>query len=111
MSTTVASAAKPSAAHLMGAPLQQLLAELHVDVEESSITNPGFTGAAIVAAGEVVVWLPPNRSDSQRDLMTRHLIADAFGVDGMPPLPEPYRTTEIMRITDDVNRAIREVQA
>lgn len=95
---------KPSVEHLMGAPLQLLIDELHVDVEESSITSPGFTGVVTSAYGEVIVWLPPNRSDSERDLMTRHLLGAAFRVDGMPPLPEPYRTTDL---TADVNRAHR----
>lgn len=95
----------PTVEHLMGAPLQQLVNELHVGIEESSITDPGFTGAAIVAHGEVIVWLPANRSESERELMTRHLIGDAFRVGGMPPLPEPYRTTEFTNITTDVNRS------
>ncbi|MCI3930203.1 hypothetical protein [Streptomyces sp. AN091965] len=98
---------KPSVDFVMDAPIQQLLDELHVELVESSITDPGYTGHAIVARGEVVVWLPPNRPEFERDCMTRYLIGDALRVDGLPPLPEQFKVTEFTNITGDVNDAIR----
>lgn len=98
---------KPSVDHLMDAPLEQLVEELHIVLVEASITEPGFTGYAVVARGEVVVALPPNRSEVEHDCMARYLIGDALRVDGLPPLPEPFQITDI---TADINQAC-EVQA
>jgi hypothetical protein len=92
---------KPSVDHLMDAPLQQLVEELHVTLDESSITEPGFTGYAYVTHGEVVVSLPPNRPEFEHDCMARYLIGTAFHVDGMPELPGPWAITDM---TADVNR-------
>ncbi|MWA08799.1 hypothetical protein [Streptomyces sp. BA2] len=84
----------PTTAHLLTAPLPDLLAELDVDPVESSITEPGFTGYVIRDAARLVLVLPPGRSEWERDLMTRHLLGSAFDVP-MPPLPGEYRITEL----------------
>lgn len=93
---------KPSVDFLMDAPLQQLVDELHVTLDESSITDAGFTGYAYVTRDEVVVSLPPHRSEFEHDCMARYLIGTAFHVDGMPELPGPWQITDM---TADVNRA------
>lgn len=95
---------KPSVAHLMDTPLPQLVDELHVVLDESTITDPAFTGYAYVDHRGVVVALPAGRSELEHDCMARYLIGSAFEVDGLPPLPEPYQVTDI---TADVNRAHR----
>ncbi|WP_369211350.1 hypothetical protein [Streptomyces flavofungini] len=108
MTTTISlPACKPSIDFVMDAPVQLLLDELNVDLVESSITDPGYTGHAIVVGGEVVVWLPPDRPEYERDCMIRYLVGDAFRVDGLPPLPEQFKVTELTDITGDVNDAIR----
>jgi hypothetical protein len=99
---------KPSVEHLMDAPLQQLVDELHITLDEASITDAGFTGYAYVTGHEVVVSLPPNRSEFEHDCMARYLIGTVFHVDGMPPLPEPFEVTDM---TADVNRSHREQAA
>ncbi|PBD00275.1 hypothetical protein BX281_8394 [Streptomyces sp. Ag82_O1-15] len=97
-------AVKPSVDYVMDAPLQQLVDELHVILDESSITDPGFTGYAYVTRDEVVVSLPPNRTELEHDCMARYLIGSAFKVDGLPPLPDMFQITDM---TADVNRAHR----
>ncbi|WP_327429480.1 hypothetical protein [Streptomyces sp. NBC_01236] len=104
MGITVSPPVKPSVDHLMDAPLQQLVDELHVTLDESSITEPGFTGYAYVTRDRVVVSLPPNRSELEHDCIARYLIGTAFQVDGLPPLPEPFQVSDM---TADVNRAHR----
>ncbi len=98
---------KPSVDFLMDAPLSQLVSELHVTLDESSITDAGFTGYAYVTRDEVVVSLPPNRSEFEHDCMARYLIGTVFHVDGMPELPAPFQITDM---TADVNRG-RDEQA
>ena len=93
---------KPSVEHLMDAPLEQLVEELHITFDVSSITDRTFTGYAYVARDEVVVSLPSNRSEFEHDCMARYLIGTVFHVDGMPELPAPFQITDM---TADVNRA------
>jgi hypothetical protein len=88
----------------MDAPLQQLVDELHVILDESSITEPTFTGYAYVTSDRVVVSLPPNRTELEHDCMARYLIGSAFKVDGLPPLPDMFQITDM---TTDVNTAHR----
>ncbi|MFF9168280.1 MULTISPECIES: hypothetical protein [unclassified Streptomyces] len=80
--------------HVMDTPLQQLADELHVILDESSITDPTFTGYVIATRDRVVVSLPAGRSELEHDCMARYLIARAFDVD-VPPLPEPFQATEL----------------
>ncbi|GGX54203.1 hypothetical protein [Streptomyces fructofermentans] len=100
-STDAPQVTPPSVDHLMDAPLQQLVDELGITLDESSIDEPGFTGYAYVTRNRVVVSLPPNRSELEHDCMARYLIGTAFKVDGLPPLPEPFRVVDI---TADVQR-------
>lgn len=100
----IAISVKPSVEFVMDAPLQQLVDELHIVLDESSITEPGFTGYAYVTRDRVVVSLPPNRSELEHDCMARYLIGSAFKVDGLPPLPDMFQITDM---TADVNRAHR----
>ncbi|MFF1658045.1 hypothetical protein [Streptomyces sp. NPDC058255] len=102
MGITVSPPVKPSVDYVMDAPLQQLVDELHVILDESSITEAGFTGYAYVTSDRVVVSLPPNRSELEHDCMARYLIGSAFKVDGLPPLPDMFQITDM---TADVNRA------
>jgi hypothetical protein len=101
-------AVKPSVDFVMDAPLQLLVDELHVTLDESSITDPGFTGYAYVTRDKVVISLPPNRSELEHDCMARYLIGNAFKVDGLPPLPDMFQITDM---TADVNRAHRDQAA
>jgi hypothetical protein len=94
---------KPSVDYVMDAPLQQLVDELHVILDESRITDPTFTGYAYVAHDEVVISLPPNRTELEHDYMAWYLIGTAFRVDGLPPLPDMFQITD----RTDVNRADR----
>ncbi|MFJ1604153.1 hypothetical protein ACIOHS_12385 [Streptomyces sp. NPDC088253] len=100
MGITVSPPVKPSVDYVMDAPLRQLVDELHVILDESSITEPGFTGYAYVTSDRVVVSLPPNRSELEHDCMARYLIGSAFKVDGLPPLPDMFQITDM---TADVN--------
>lgn len=93
-----------SVAQLMDTPLPQLVAELHVTLDESPITDPGFTGYMYATQDSVVVSLPPGRSELEHDCMARYFIGRAFRVKGMPPLPEPFQATDM---TADLNRSHR----
>lgn len=80
--------------HLLSAPLPQLLAEVGAELVESSITDEGFTGAAVVAEGRVLLSMPPGRPDWERDAVARALLGDVLRVP-LPPLPSPYTLTEL----------------
>lgn len=80
-----------TADHLMDAPLPQLLAELDVELHESSITDAGFYGAVVVLrGGQMVLSMPGGRSEFQRDTVARMLLAEALGIE-TAPIPEPLR--------------------
>lgn len=92
---TPESSATPTAAHLMDAPLDQLLAEFSVKVESSSISDPRFTGSAFVRAdGSLVFARPPARPAVEWEMMARFLLGKALRV-SLPDLPEPYQITEL----------------
>lgn len=93
---------KPSVDHLMDAPLQQLIDELHITLKEASISEPGFTGYAFVDDRGVVLAMPPARTELEHDCIARYLIGTVFGVDGMPPLPGLYEVTEVTEATNGV---------
>lgn len=100
----IATVVKPSVDFLMDAPLQQLVDELGIELVEAGITEPGFTGYAYCDRYGVTVALPPGRSELEHDCIARYLIGNAFKVDGLPPLPEPFQITDI---TADVNEGHR----
>ncbi len=75
----------------MDAPLPQLLAELDVELHESSITDAGFYGAVVVLrGGQMVLSMPGGRSEFERDTVARMLLAEALGIE-TAPIPEPLR--------------------
>lgn len=77
--------------HLMDVPLPQLLAELDVELHESSIVDAGFYGAVVVLGdGQLVLSMPGGRSDFERDTVARMLLAEALGIE-TAPIPEPLR--------------------
>ena len=85
--------ATPSAARLMDAPLDDLLAETGVELVDSSITDREFFGAVVQRkSGEMYLTMPTGRSRLEHDTVARYLIAQAFDVD-LPDLPPPFSTT------------------
>jgi hypothetical protein len=80
--------------HLLDAPLAELLAELDVTLDESSITDPSFTGAAVVTRGRLILSMRPGQPESERDAVARALLGRVLGVP-LSPLPEPYRMSEV----------------
>ncbi|WP_428934607.1 hypothetical protein [Streptomyces sp. ACT015] len=83
-----------SAEHLLKAPLSDLLAELDVTLDESSITDPSFTGAAVVTRDRVILSMRPDQPDCERDAVARALLGHVLDVP-LSPLPEPYRMSEV----------------
>ncbi|MFJ4785102.1 hypothetical protein [Streptomyces sp. NPDC088794] len=82
-----------SPSRVLDAPLDVLLAELAVEVIDSSITDAGFFGAVVQCkTGEMYLTMPSGRSELEHDTVARYLIAQAFRVD-LPQLPEPFETT------------------
>ncbi|MFF2994156.1 hypothetical protein ACFVTC_06160 [Streptomyces sp. NPDC057950] len=80
--------------HLLNTPLSDLLAELDVTLDESSITDPSFTGAAVVTRDRVILSMRPGQPDYERDAVARALLGHVLDVP-LSPLPEPYRTSEV----------------
>ena len=100
---------------LMDTPLEQLAEELRFTLDVATITDPTFTGYAYVDHDSVVISLPAGRSELEHDCMARYLIGSAFQVDGLPPLPEPFKVTDVTVDTDRPHRsqadeALRRVQ-
>ncbi|MGW0632428.1 hypothetical protein [Streptomyces sp. NPDC002758] len=95
MGNSLSTVVKPSVEHVMDAPLEQLVEELHITLDVSSITDPTFTGYVIASRDRVVVSMPAGRTELEHDCIARYLIASAFDVDGLPPLPEPFEVTEL----------------
>ncbi|MFF4503021.1 hypothetical protein [Streptomyces sp. NPDC001401] len=79
---------------LLDAPLLELLAELDVTLDESSITDPSFTGAVVVTRGRVILSMRAGQPDWERDAVARVLLGRVFDVP-LSPLPEPYRMSEV----------------
>ena len=81
--------------HLLDAPLPQLLAELDVELVDSSITDAGFFGALVERGdGSRLLSMPPGRSDFERDTAARMLLAERFDIDA-PPVPAPLAVSRI----------------
>lgn len=79
---------------LLNAPLPDLLAELDVTLDESSITDPNFTGAAVVTRDRVILSMRAGQPDCVRDAVARALLGRVLDVP-LSPLPEPYRMSEV----------------
>jgi hypothetical protein len=85
----------PTTDRLLDAPLPQLLAELGVELFDSSIADAGFFGAVVERkSGELLLSMPTGRSDLEHDTMARYLLAQAFDV-ALPKLPAPFATITI----------------
>ena len=70
-----------SADWLLDTPLPQLLADLGVELVDSSITDRTFFGAFVERRdGSRVLSMPPGRSAIERDTAARMLLADALGL-------------------------------
>lgn len=88
-----ASSATPTVAHLMDAPLDQLLAEFGVGVNEMDC-EPGFTGGAYVRADDSLFFVKPaHRPAAEWELTARAMLGRALRVP-LPDLPEPFELTE-----------------
>ncbi|MEU0674996.1 hypothetical protein ABZ330_19275 [Streptomyces sp. NPDC006172] len=79
---------------LLDAPLPELLAELDVTLDESSIIDPSFSGAAFVTRDRVILSMRPGQPDSERDAVARALLGHVLDVP-LSPLPDPYRISEV----------------
>jgi len=79
---------------LFGAPLPQLLAKLDVTLDESTITDERFRGAAVVARDRLFLSMPPDQPSWERDALVRALLGKVLNVP-LSLLPEPYRLTEV----------------
>jgi hypothetical protein len=85
-------AAQLTPAHLLDAPLPDLLAEAGVELFDSSITDAEFFGAVVQhQTGEIILAMPTGRSELEHDTMARYLLAQVFDVD-LPKLPAPFVT-------------------
>ena len=81
---------KTSVVDLLDAPLPQLLAELRVEIVDSSITDATFFGAYVERRdGTRILSMPSGRSTFERDTTARMLLAEGLGLDA-PPLPAPF---------------------
>jgi hypothetical protein len=74
---------------LLDAPLPQLLAELDVELVDSSIIDRTFFGALVERRdGTRILAMPVGRSDLERDTAARMLLAEGLGLDA-PPVAAP----------------------
>lgn len=74
---------------LLNAPLPHLLAELDVELVDSSITDAGFFGALVERRdGSRILSMPVGRSAFERDTAARMLLAEGLGLEA-PPVPAP----------------------
>ncbi|WP_394434763.1 hypothetical protein [Streptomyces sp. SGAir0957] len=70
----------PSAAHVMSAPIPQLLAELNVEMVQTPIDDPRFYGAVFeLKDGSRILAMPTGRDEFEHDYTARDLLARAFG--------------------------------
>lgn len=84
-----------SAAQVLDAPLDVLLAETGVEIVDSSIADRSFFGAVVQhKSGETYLAMPTGRSELEHDTMARYLIAQAFDVD-LPELLAPFATSRV----------------
>lgn len=80
---------------LLDAPLPQLLAELDVELVDSSITDRTFFGAFVEARdGSRLLSMPPGRSAFERDTAARMLLAEGLGLDA-PSVSAPLAVSRV----------------
>jgi hypothetical protein len=80
---------KSATVDLFDTPLPQLLAELDVELVDSSITDRTFFGALVQRRdGTRILAMPPGRSAFEHDTAARMLLAEGLGLDA-PPVPAP----------------------
>ncbi|WP_428953880.1 hypothetical protein [Streptomyces sp. cg35] len=79
---------------LLDVPLAELLAELAVTLEESSIADPSFTGAAVVTRDRLILSMRTGQPNTEREVVARALLGRVLGVP-LSLLPEPYRMSEV----------------
>ncbi|MFC8667056.1 hypothetical protein [Streptomyces sp. NPDC057199] len=84
---------KPTADHVLNAPLEQLLAEFDIDLKFFAIDEPDFTGVAVVKRDQVRFILPEGRCDAEREIVVRAMLGQTLHVD-LPDLPEPFQLSE-----------------
>jgi len=81
--------------HLLDTPLDDLLAETGAEIIDSSIPDRDFFGAVVQRKnGDLLLAMPPGRSELEHDTVARYLLAQVFDVD-LPELPAPFITTEV----------------
>ncbi|MGQ5580355.1 hypothetical protein [Streptomyces sp. ECR3.8] len=62
-------------------PMDDLLAQVNVQLAATEINEPGFFGyVAIHASGSSTIYLPSQAGDLERDIATRFLIATHLGL-------------------------------
>lgn len=75
-----ATAQPPSVAHLLSAPLPQLLDETGAQIVDSSIRDDEFLGAVAQRRnGPISIVLPAGRSCTEHDTMARYLLGKLLG--------------------------------
>jgi hypothetical protein len=93
---------KPSADHLLDAPLEDLLSEFGIELNVYAIDEPEFTGIAVVKAGRIRFILPAGRPSAEHDMMARAMLGRTLHVE-LPDLPAPYQLSEL---TEDGQSAL-----
>ncbi|MBD9721937.1 hypothetical protein PV755_09355 [Streptomyces caniscabiei] len=79
---------------LLDDPLDDLLAELGVDVATVD-ADPGFTGGAVVRGdGSIRLVRPGGRPVAEWELVARAMLGKALRLP-LPPLPASYELTEL----------------
>lgn len=73
---------KPTAEYLLTTPLETLLSELSVEVVETRINEPGFTGYAVVSnENEIVLAVPKGHTPYEPGYCPRVVLAGVLRVD------------------------------
>lgn len=80
---------RPTVDYVFDTPLAEMMAELHVEVIPSGITDADFFGCVVVRGARIVVMLSPNLGEFESDFFTRYLTAQAYKLP-MSPLPTPF---------------------
>lgn len=80
---------------LLDTPLPQLLAEMDVEIVDSSITDRTFFGAFVERRdGKRLLSMPSGRSAFEHDTAARMLLAEGLGLDA-PPVPAPLAVSRV----------------